>query len=123
MCDYSLENVKSVKAVVGEKYVVTRFPSNSVGFAPEAQTDCAACVEVGTLLRLSSKDGEVVVRMTKANETIAYAHHDAVEMPDGSVRLLGTLPIGSTMELSAIDLDKAFDLASADVSEPELIEA
>lgn len=117
MCDYSLENVQSVKAAVGEKYVVSRFPSNTVGFAPEGATDCAACVEEGTLLRL---DG-VIVRMTKTDTTIPHMHHDAVEMPDGTIVKLQNLIPGTKMELSAIDLDKTFDLASAD--QPELIEA
>jgi hypothetical protein len=53
MCDYSLEMYGSRPAREGETYVVTRFPSGSIGFAAPGDTRTAVCMACDTTLLLS----------------------------------------------------------------------
>ena len=52
MCDYSLELYRSRPAQIGEKYVLTRFRSGSVGFASPGDCSTAVCIPYDTRLRL-----------------------------------------------------------------------
>jgi len=50
MCDYSLENVKTRRANVGDRLFTHRFSFGTVGFAASEDIDVAVCVPPGTEL-------------------------------------------------------------------------
>jgi hypothetical protein len=52
MCDYSLEMYGSKPAQEGERYVLTRFPSGSMGLASAGDRSCPVCVQYDTRLLL-----------------------------------------------------------------------
>jgi hypothetical protein len=104
MCDYSLTNVVSRPAKVGDKLVTRDFGTGTRGFAPEGSDDrTAVCVLPGTELAFAS-DVEIVstgislwrskvlphrlARFRQINKERVAAHHDALEFPDGTVVLL-----------------------------------
>jgi len=107
MCDFSLQNVRSRPAKVGDKLTTRDFGTCTRGFAAAQDARVAVCVLPGTELAFSSavkvEDFPFVVHW-KA-ETLSYAtaifrqvnkteprkHHDALEFPDGRVVLLTQL--------------------------------
>ena len=99
MCDYSLENVLSRPAAVADRLVTTTF-SNTItrGFAAADDINMAVCLMPGTELAFDREveyDHPVTHRRTRAAAATArfrnldphdpYAHHDALEFPDGLV--------------------------------------
>ena len=50
MCDYSLQNVRSRPAKVGDKLVTRDFGTGTRGFAAAAELELAVCVMPGTEL-------------------------------------------------------------------------
>jgi hypothetical protein len=108
MCDYSLHNVKTRPAKVGDKLVTREFIGTLTrGFASPEDLDVAVCVLPGTELSLSdnvrqtclwpwSKD--VIKHKTaifrQVNPANPRAHHDALEFPDGQIALLTLLEAG-----------------------------
>jgi hypothetical protein len=109
MCDYSLERVASRPARVGDKLVTTTF-SNSFtrGFAAVDEPDVAVCLLPGTELAFESdvahksrfgffldkKVHQGVARFRRINPDQPFAHHDALEFPNGEVVLLTRLVEG-----------------------------
>jgi len=110
MCDYSLLNVKSRPAKVGDKLTTRDFGTGTRGFAAAEDNTVAVCVLPGTELAFSSA---VTVRESRfvvgwRAETLGYAtaifrqinkdeqfrHHDALEFPDGQHVLLTQLCAG-----------------------------
>jgi hypothetical protein len=107
MCDYSLQNVKSRPAKVGDKLTTRNFGTSTRGFAASEDSSVAVCVLPGTELSFA---GEVASmsqfgwRKNVFNHTTAIfrqinkekvaAHHDAVEFPDGQIVLLTVLGEG-----------------------------
>jgi hypothetical protein len=109
MCDYSLHNVKSRPAKVGDKLSTRDFGTGTRGFAASEDRSVAVCVLPGTELSFAS---EVKCLRTGLfgwrDKTINYntaifrqinrdkmmAHHDALEFPDGQVVLLTALDEG-----------------------------
>ena len=110
MCDYSLRNVKSRPAKIGDKLLTRDFFTGTHGFAGAEDTGVAVCVLPGTELGFSR-----AVTITKSCyligrkvETLAHAtaifrqvnrdqpmnHHDALEFPDGRIVLLTQLSEG-----------------------------
>ena len=103
MCDYSLHNVKSRPAKVGDKLTTRNFNTGTRGFAaPEAAT-MAVCVLPGTELAFKravmysprgffSWKGAIVAHTTaifrQVNKGNPRTHHDALEFPDGQTLLL-----------------------------------
>ena len=104
MCDYSLQNVRSRPAKVGDKLTTRDFGTCTRGFAAAEDAEVAVCVLPGTELAFS---GAVTVTYPRflagwKVETLAYAtaifrqvnkndpwkHHDALEFPDGHIVLL-----------------------------------
>jgi hypothetical protein len=104
MCDYSLQNVKTRPAKIGDKLFSRRFSSGTGGFsAPED-------INVGGLL--TSGDSAYEVRRSRlwpwskntihhktaifrqVNVNCLHAHHDALEFPDGDMLLLTYLMEG-----------------------------
>ena len=55
MCDYSLRNVRSRPAKIGDKLVTTNFRTGTRGFASKADLSTAVCVLPGTELAFSEK--------------------------------------------------------------------
>jgi hypothetical protein len=109
MCDYSLQNVKSRPAAVGDKLVTHNFGSGTRGFAAPESQDVAVCLLPGT--EIAFPDGLLIkhrsffgwsqrpVRHTTAifrqiNKQSSNTHHDAVEFPDGHTVLLTSLREG-----------------------------
>lgn len=109
MCDYSLENVPSRAAQVGERLVTTQFVNSLTrGFAAPAAPDVAVCLLPGTELAFEDdavcdhplglyekrKLREKVARFRQINMSSPYEHHDALEFASGKVVLLTRLSVG-----------------------------
>jgi hypothetical protein len=109
MCDYSLENVASRAAQVGERLVSTQFVNSlSRGFAAIGEPNVAVCLLPGTELVFDQdvecdhplglyekrKLRENVARFRQINLQSPYEHHDALEFPSGKVVLLTRLSVG-----------------------------
>ena len=107
MCDYSLQNVKSRAAQVGDKLTTRNFGTGTRGFASPEDATTAVCVLPGTELAFAN-DIAVVALGTTMPRTIAHRtaifrqvdkdqpsrHHDALEFPDGRMVLLTSLVEG-----------------------------
>lgn len=113
MCDYSLHNVASRPANVGDELVTTKFgDSITRGFSAVGEPNVAVCLLPGTeiafakeaehrnpLVRLLlglgfSKLSGTVARFRQINLDKPYTHHDAVEFADGKTVLLTLLRPG-----------------------------
>jgi hypothetical protein len=109
MCDYSLENVTSRAAQVGERLVTTQFVNSLTrGFAAPSEPEVAVCVPPGTELAFADdavcdhplglyerrKLREKVARFRQVNMSSPYEHHDALEFANGKIVLLTRLSIG-----------------------------
>ena len=110
MCDYSLQNVRSRPARVGDKLTTREFGTGTRGFAASEDAAVAVCVLPGTELAFSDtvtlSDHRFIVGWKV--ETLAYStaifrqvnkhdprvHHDALEFPDGRIVLLTKLMVG-----------------------------
>ena len=55
MCDYSLQNVKSRAAKVGDKLTTRNFGTGTRGFAASEDASLAVCVLPGTELSFSNE--------------------------------------------------------------------
>src|SRR5215813_14145344 len=101
MCDYSLHDVKSRPAKVGDKLVSTQFPNAITrGFCDPSQPRVAVCllpgtelafekeVECGTFRFWTRKFPHKVARFRQVNLNRPAAHHDALEFPDGKIELV-----------------------------------
>ena len=103
MCDYSLHNVRSRPAKVGDKLTTHRFNTGTIGFAASEDENMAVCVLPGTELafatRVSCQPRRLFTWKTDAvnhstaifrqlNKDARYAHRDALEFPDGQIVLL-----------------------------------
>src|SRR6266480_8112873 len=106
MCDYSLHNVKSRAARVGDKLTSRNFGTGTRGFAASEDADTAVCVLPGTELAFSRevactssgflglgsrriKHRTAIFR--QVNKDQPRVHHDALEFPDGQTVLLTDL--------------------------------
>ena len=109
MCDYSLHNVKSRPAKVGDKLTTRNFGTGTRGFAASEDANVAVCLLPGTELSFSSEVtcqtiGFLPWRNKVMNHTTAIfrqinkqrvaAHHDALEFADGQIVLLTLLAGG-----------------------------
>ena len=113
MCDYSLHNIASRPAKVGDKLVTTQF-ANSItrGFSAIGEPTVAVCLlpgtevafendveaEAGLGLLLSWKRHKAidakVARFRQIDVNVPHVHHDALEFPDGQVVLVTRLREG-----------------------------
>jgi hypothetical protein len=104
MCDYSLHQVASRPARVGDKLVTTRFPNTITrGFASVDEPELAVCLLAGTELAFEREVqcetgivfawrlGHAVARFKQVNKGQSNLHHDALEFPDGKIVLLTKL--------------------------------
>src|SRR3974377_1310730 len=109
MCDYSLHNVRSRPAKVGDKLTTRNFGTGTRGFAASEDRSVAVCVLPGTELSFSREvrrlgtglfgwSGKVISYNTaifrQINIDKIAAHHDALEFPDGQIVLLTFLSEG-----------------------------
>jgi hypothetical protein len=106
MCDYSLHNVRSRPAKVGDKLTTRNFGTGTRGFAASEDRSLAVCVLPGTELSFSKKvtclgsglfgrrdkllDHNTAIFRQIHKDRMA-AHHDALEFPDGQIILLTLL--------------------------------
>jgi hypothetical protein len=98
MCDYSLQNVQSRPAVVGERLVTRNFGTGTRGFCPADNPGVAVCVLPGTELAFDrsiesdvGSAGQAIAIFRQVNKDIPTTHHDALELPDGRTVMLTTL--------------------------------
>jgi hypothetical protein len=106
MCDYSLHHVMSRPAAVGDKLVSTTFPGTITrGFAPAGDPNTAVCLLKGTEIAFDEDirhyeevthfptraAGQKVARFRQVDPDNPYAHHDALELPDGRIVLVTRL--------------------------------
>ena len=106
MCDYSLQNVKSRPASVGDKLTTRNFGTGTRGFAAPEDPTTAVCVLPGTELAFSKeiacishgllgwgskKATHQTALFRQINKDTPYRHHDALEFPDGETVLLTEL--------------------------------
>jgi len=114
MCDYSLHEVASRPAKVGDKLVSTKFWNTTThGFSPVGEPKVAACLlagteiafdnevrrqETGFLLSFLKKEPRHIPhrvgRFRQINLDNPCTHHDAIEFPDGQIVLLTHLCVG-----------------------------
>ena len=110
MCDYSLKNVRSRPAKVGDTLTTRDFGTGTHGFAAAEDAAVAVCVLPGTELAFSAAvqvfgfrllrgwkaqtvpHGTAVFR--QVNKDDPFKHHDALEFPDGHIVLLTELREG-----------------------------
>ena len=107
MCDYSLHDVASRPAKVGDKLVTTQF-ANSItrGFAALGEPNVAVCLLPGTEVafekeieclgsflswKRTKRIGDKVARFRQVNKDQPHIHHDALEFPNGECVLLTRL--------------------------------
>jgi hypothetical protein len=103
MCDYSLHSVKSRPAKVGDKLTTRDFGTGTRGFAASEDRSIAVCVLPGTELSFASEVKclgtglfgwrDKIINYNTAifrqiNKEKIWAHHDALEFPDGRIVLL-----------------------------------
>jgi hypothetical protein len=99
MCDYSLHNVASRQAKVGDKLVTTKFDFLTRGFAAIGEPNVAVCLLPGTEVAFDceaerdhpfgrvlpsmqfGKLGDKVARFRQINKDRPNVHHDALEFP------------------------------------------
>jgi hypothetical protein len=106
MCDYSLQNVRSRPAKVGDKLTTHDFGTGTRGFAAPEDCKMAVCVLPGTELAFAVDVACLPTGLFRWNAKIAnhrtaifrqmnkdkmVAHHDALEFPDGRTVLLTLL--------------------------------
>ena len=103
MCDYSLQNVSSRPATVGDQLITRDFRTGTRGFADRKTLSIAVCLLPGT--EIAFPEGLPVARRVllgwrrkpvryytaifrQINKEVLNSHHDALEFPDGHVMLL-----------------------------------
>jgi hypothetical protein len=110
MCDYSLQNVASRPAKVGDRLTTRDFGTRTRGFAAWEDVGVVVCVLPGTELvfenpvkfgatfdlfrRFGKRHDYRTAIFRQINKGRAAAHHDALEFPDGRIALLTGLKEG-----------------------------
>lgn len=132
MCDYSLHNVRSRPAKVGDELVTTSFVASSTrGFSAIGEPNVAVCLLPGTEIAFEEdaecdhllaqllpryrfgKLGAKVARFRQVNFGRPNVHHDALEFANGKIVLLTRLRPGQrarVLQLPA-QMDAAKDSA------------
>ena len=118
MCDYSLENVKTRPAEVGDMLTTRQFRSGTRGFASSDDKKVAVCLLPGTELSFTAEVRRLrlwpwsknIIKHKAAifrqiNQHNPTHHHDAIEFPDGQIVLLTLLVAGqkaTVLQLPAV---------------------
>ncbi|SFC88565.1 hypothetical protein SAMN05428997_11329 [Bosea sp. CRIB-10] len=121
MCDYSLHHVMSTPAKVGDVLKSTSFIGSSTrGFCAAGEPNVAVCVLPGTELAFASEIecdraigflphrrlGATVARFRQVDLDKPYAHHDAIELPNGQIVLLTNLSEGQMATVLQLPADE-----------------
>jgi hypothetical protein len=98
MCDYSLYNVKSRPAKVGDKLITRDFGMGTRGFSALKDRNVAVCLLPGTELSFTNKVRRIRLFLwsktvshsktaifRKINRDNPVTHHDALEFPNGKL--------------------------------------
>jgi hypothetical protein len=133
MCDYSLHDVLSRPAEVGDKLVSTRYPNSITrGFAALSAPGVAVCLLPGTEVAFE-KDVEIdrgwsffqhrrpvgnVARFRQVDIDRPHVHHDALEFPDGQIVLVHSLSEGQRLTVLQMPARER----AADAKEPATVE-
>lgn len=126
MCDYSLHNVASREARIGDELVTTNFAiSLTHGFAAVGEPAVAVCLKPGTELAFAyeaeywhplarllprfkfGKIGAKVARFRQINVENPYAHHDALEFANGRIVLVHELCPGQRASVLQLPVKQA----------------
>jgi hypothetical protein len=108
LCDYSLHNVATRPAKVGDKLVTTQFQNSmTLGFAAVGEPNVAVCLLPGTEIAFEKEVGwqasalglfprqrtlkEKVALFRHINKDRPQVHHDALEFPTGDIVLVTLL--------------------------------
>jgi hypothetical protein len=110
MCDYSLHNVATRPAKVGDRLVTAQFADSITrGFSAVGEPNVAVCLLPGTEIafekdiefdgglgfflnwKRSKRTGETVARFRHVHKDKPHVHHDALEFPNGEFVLLTRL--------------------------------
>ena len=106
MCDYSLHNVASRPAKVGDKLTSTRFCNSLTrAFAAVGEPNVAVCLLPGTEIAFEKEVqyehgwsifrtrqlAEKVARFRQVDKEKPDVHHDALEFPDGQIVFVNDL--------------------------------
>jgi hypothetical protein len=135
VCDYSLHNVASRPARVGDKLVTTKFSQSITrGFAAVGEAHVAVCLMPGTEIAFDAnvecepafltgllwnkKIGQRLARFRKINMEISAAHHDALEFPDGKVVLLTRLCEGQRATVLQLPVARQLDSTEEHTAQP-----
>src|ERR1700751_6261992 len=109
MCDYSLQQVKTRPAKVGDKLTTRNFGTGTRGFAASEDRSVAVCVLPGTEWSFTTEvtwprsrpfgwGNEIINYKTaifrQINKEKITTHHDALEFPDDQIVLLPLLNEG-----------------------------
>ena len=100
MCDYSLQQVKSRPAKVGDKLTTHQFNTGTIGFAAPEDPSTAVCVLPGTELAFAravtcqprrwlgwkaDTINHTMAIFRQINKDKPHTHHDALKFPDGQI--------------------------------------
>jgi hypothetical protein len=114
MCDYSLHNLTSRLAKVGDKLTTRDFGTGTRGFAASENQNVAVCIRPGTELSFVREvtyqsigmfplTYQVVRHKTaifrQINKERVSTNHDALEFPDGQIVLLTCLREGQVAKV------------------------
>jgi hypothetical protein len=130
MCEYSLEHIAFRPAKLDDKLVTTRFPhSLTSGFALFEDPSVAVCLLAGTELAFEKEverrhplawlfprlrqTGAKVARFRQVNVDKHWAHHDALEFPDGNIVLLTSLCLGQRATVLQLPVDAELKTTTA----------
>jgi hypothetical protein len=134
MCDYSLHHVMSRPAQVGDKLVSTNFAGTITrGFAAIGDPNVAVCLRPGTEIAFDEdvrhyeevthfpvrKAGHRVARFRQVDIENVYAHHDAMEFPDGHTVLVTRLCEGQHATVLQLPVMVQPSAAEAEPSAPD----
>jgi len=137
MCDYSLEHVSSRPAQIGDKLTSHKFVTGTRGFVDTDGTT-AVCLLPGTEVAFSDQITILSPRLfghsakrldattaifRHVNEDRAFAHHDALELPNGETILLTELwegQVATVLQLPASPVvAKVADAPAEPAGQPE----
>jgi hypothetical protein len=140
MCDYSLHNVASRRAKVGDKLVTTKFVASCTrGFSAIEEPNVAVCLLPGTevafekeaecdhlLARLLPRYrfgrlGAKVARFRQVNFGRPNVHHDALEFANGKIVLVTRLSPGQRATVLQLPAQAHTAKESARDMHPELV--
>src|SRR5262252_7637148 len=107
MCDFSLEHYISRKAEKGDRLMLYRFPTTTIGTCRIGEGRCPTCLQPGTELAFERNivlgNGvellHQVAVFVKLDAAHSCVHRDAIETPDGMQYTLQNLQPGQALRV------------------------